>query len=178
MNHEETGHLYVTYEEYHHLIEKLSLKILLSGWTFDTILCLSRGGLRPGDMMSRVFRKPLAILAASSYREGGGTIRGELAISRHIAMSSGELEGRILLVDDIADSGQTLLAVNNLLRENYKQIIELRSAVIWTKGTSAFMPDYSMEYLPASPWIHQPFECYDKISPEELFNKWKGSGSF
>ncbi|NDB44738.1 MAG: hypothetical protein EB032_09460, partial [Betaproteobacteria bacterium] len=55
---EDGKHLYVSYDEYHNLIEKLALKVHQSGWEFDTILCLARGGMRPGDILSRIFDKP------------------------------------------------------------------------------------------------------------------------
>ena len=61
----------------------------------------------------------------------------------------------------------------DLLRNNYKPISELRSAVIWTKGLSTFTPDYAVEFLPTNPWIHQPFESYDALGPEKLLEKWK-----
>jgi hypoxanthine phosphoribosyltransferase len=48
---EDGKHLYVSYDEYHNLIEKLALKVYQSGWEFDTILCLARGGMRPGDIL-------------------------------------------------------------------------------------------------------------------------------
>ena len=48
---EDGKHLYVSYDEYHNLIEKLALKVHQSGWEFDTILCLARGGMRPGDVL-------------------------------------------------------------------------------------------------------------------------------
>ena len=41
-------HLYVSWDEYHMLIERLALKVHNSGWQFDQILCLARGGMRPG----------------------------------------------------------------------------------------------------------------------------------
>ncbi|MDO8277830.1 MAG: phosphoribosyltransferase [Burkholderiaceae bacterium] len=169
---EDGKHLYVSYDEYHNLIEKLALKIHQSGWQFDTILCLARGGMRPGDILSRVFDKPLAIMSTSSYRAHSGTQQGHLDIARYITTPQGEIAGRVLLVDDLADTGHTLSAVIDLLKNNYKPIIEMRSAVIWTKGVSAFKPDYSVEYLPTNPWIHQPFEGYDSTSPEQLKAKW------
>ena len=58
---EDGKHLYVSYDEYHNLCEKLAIRIHQSGWEFDTILCLARGGMRPGDILSRIFDKPLAI---------------------------------------------------------------------------------------------------------------------
>lgn len=165
---EDGKHLYVSYDEYHGLIEKLALKIHQSGWEFDTILCLARGGLRPGDILSRIFDKPLAIMSTSSYRAEAGKVQGHLDIGRFIATPKGEIAGRVLLVDDLADSGVTLQAVVENLRSHYPAITELRSAVLWTKGVSAFKPDYSVEHLPTSPWIHQPFEHYDSVRPAAL----------
>jgi len=170
---EDGKHLYVSYDEYHGLIEKLALKIHQSGWEFDTILCLARGGLRPGDILSRIFNKPLAIMSTSSYRAEAGKVQGHLDIGRFIATPKGEIAGRVLLVDDLADTGVTLNAVVKRLKENYAPITELRTAVIWTKGVSAFKSDYSVEDLPTNPWIHQPFEGYDNLSPEKLMEKWK-----
>lgn len=170
---EDGKHLYVSYDEYHNLVEKLAIKVHQSGWSFDTILCLARGGMRPGDILSRVFDKPLAIMSTSSYRADSGTTQGHLNIASFITTPKGEIAGKVLLVDDLADTGHTLAAVVNQLRTNYPSITELRSAVIWTKGLSTFRADYSVEDLPTNPWIHQPFESYDAMSPQQLMAKWK-----
>ena len=170
---EDGKHLYVSYDEYHSLIEKLAIRIHQSGWQFDIILCLARGGMRPGDILSRIFDKPLAIMSTSSYRADAGTVQGELDIARFITTPKGEIAGKVLLVDDLADSGLTLKAVIGQLRSNYQRITELRSAVIWIKGASTFQPDYSIETLATNPWIHQPFESYDVLTPVQLMEKWK-----
>jgi hypoxanthine phosphoribosyltransferase len=163
-------HLYVSWDEYHQMIERLAILVHLSGWQFDQILCLARGGMRPGDVLSRVFDKPLAIMSTSSYRAEAGTIQGRLDMAKYVTMPRGELAGRILLVDDLADSGETLKAVVDRLR-SMPQVVELRSAVLWTKGVSTYLPDYHVEALPTSPWIHQPFEEYDSLRPEGLMQK-------
>ena len=155
------------------LIEKLAIKVHQSGWEFDTILCLARGGMRPGDILSRIFDKPLAIMSTSSYRADAGTVQGHLDIARFITTPKGEIAGRVLLVDDLADTGHTLKAVVNMLKTNYAPITELRTAVLWTKGVSDFKADYSVDFLPTNPWIHQPFEGYDSTRPEKLLEKWK-----
>ncbi|OIQ68481.1 xanthine phosphoribosyltransferase [mine drainage metagenome] len=169
---EDGNHLYVSYDEYHNLIEKLAIKVHQSLWQFDTILCLARGGMRPGDILSRVFDKPLAIMSTSSYRSEAGTVQGQLDIAHYITTPKGQIAGKVLLVDDLADSGHTLKAVIEQLKTNYRPITELRSAVIWTKAVSTFTPDYCVEYLPTNPWIHQPFEGYDSMKPEQLIRKW------
>jgi len=170
---EDGKHLYVSYDEYHNLCEKLAIKIHQSGWEFDTILCLARGGMRPGDILSRVFDKPLAIMSTSSYRAEAGTVQGHLDIAHYITTPRGEIAGRVLLVDDLADSGLTLNKVVEMLRGKYSKVTELRTAVLWTKGLSKFTADYSVEFLPSNPWIHQPFESYDNMRPEKLLEKWK-----
>jgi hypoxanthine phosphoribosyltransferase len=163
-------HLYVSWEEYHMLTERLALKIHASGWEFDQILCLARGGMRPGDVLSRVFDKPLCIMSTSSYRAEAGTIQGRLDIAKYITMPQGDLAGRVLLVDDLADSGVTLRAVEERLRR-MPSVRELRSAVIWTKGVCSYTPDYYVAMLETSPWIHQPFEEYDDMRPDALAKK-------
>lgn len=168
---EDGKHLYVSWDEYHDLIEMLAIKVHNSGWEFDQILCLARGGMRPGDILSRIFDKPLAIMATSSYRAEAGTLQGRLDMAKYITMPRGELAGKILLIDDLADSGVTLHAVVERLRA-LPAITELRTAVIWQKGVSTFAPDYLAETLPTSPWIHQPFEVYDTTRPAKLLEKW------
>ena len=163
-------HLYVSWDEYHLLIERLALKVAASGWEFDQILCLARGGMRPGDVLSRVFDKPLAIMSTSSYRADAGTIQGRLDLAKYITMPKGELAGRVLLVDDLSDTGVTLRAVVDRLR-GVPAISELRTAVLWVKGVSTYTPEYFVEPLPTSPWIHQPFEEYDDLRPDALAKK-------
>jgi hypoxanthine phosphoribosyltransferase len=91
---EDGKHLYVSYDEYHNLIEKLAIKIHQSGWEFDTILCLARGGMRPGDILSRVFDKPLAIMSTSSYRSDAGTVQGNLDIATTSPRQKARLQAR------------------------------------------------------------------------------------
>jgi hypoxanthine phosphoribosyltransferase len=160
--------LWVTWDEYHRAIEGLAQMIHVSGWTFDQVLCLARGGLRPGDIFSRIFDVPLAILSTSSYREEVGTVQGTLDIAKHVTITKGVLSGRVLLLDDLVDSGVTLEKVQAHLRENFPAITEVKSAVIWCKGCSSIRPDYYLEYLPTNPWIHQPFEEYDSLRSHQL----------
>ena len=164
--------LHVDYAQYHNLIDQVVCAVEGSGFQPDVVLGVSRGGLFLADGLSRALRKPMAVIAASSYRGGAGTEQGELQVSASIA-SVVPVTGKVLLVDDLADSGHTLHAVLDLLRNNYKPITEMRSAVIWTKGLSKFTPDYSVEFLPTNPWIHQPFEAYDSMRPEKLLDKWR-----
>jgi hypoxanthine phosphoribosyltransferase len=160
--------LYVTWDEYHALIENLARQIHESNWQFNQLICIARGGLRVGDVLSRIYDMPLAILSTSSYTEKAGTIRGELMIAEQMTMASGRLGDRVLLVDDLVDSGVTLEAVTRTLPQRYPQITALRTAVLWYTACSVFKPDYFTDYLPDNPWIHQPFEVYDSMRPKDV----------
>jgi len=162
--------LWVSWNEYHSIIEKLVMIVHSSNWKFDQVLCLARGGLRPGDVFSRIFNVPLAILSTSSYREDAGTVQSELDIGKYIAMSRGVLSGKVLVVDDLVDSGVTLNKVLDHLKKQYNLVNEVKSAVIWWKSCSFLKPDFYVDYLPNSPWVHQPFEKYDSLRPNQLVN--------
>ena len=160
--------LWVGWDEYHRLIELLALQVHASGWKFDQILCLARGGLRVGDQLSRIYDVPLAILATSSYREAAGTEQGELDIAQYITMTRGHLAGNVLLVDDLVDSGVTLARVQEHLKERYPAVTAVRSAGRGYKGCSEGKPDDHTQFLPTNPWIHQPFEEWDTVRPHNL----------
>jgi hypoxanthine phosphoribosyltransferase len=160
--------LHVSWDQYNTLVERLALAVYESAYKFDQIICIARGGLRVGDVLSRIYEQPLAILSTHSYAAEGGTIRGELVIAEHMTMTKPRLGETILLVDDMVDSGHTLQAVHAELPRRYAHVVELRTAVLWWKGCSVFRPDYHVEHLPDSPWIHQPFEIYDHLRPAEL----------
>jgi hypoxanthine phosphoribosyltransferase len=160
--------LNVSWEQYNTLVERLALAVYDSGWRFNQIICIARGGLRVGDVLSRIYEVPLAILSTHSYTSEGGTLRGQLVIAEHMTMTAPRLGERVLLVDDMVDSGHTLDTVFRALPQRFPHIVDIRTAVVWYKACSVFKPDYCVEYLADSPWIHQPFELYDTLRPEAL----------
>ena len=161
--------LHVSWLDYHQKIEQLAVNIYQSKWEFNQIVCLARGGLRVGDIISRIYNQPLAVLSTSSYDGPGKQERGTLTFSRYLTMTTDRLGDRILLVDDLVDSGATLQQTIPWLKQYYgSQIIEIRTAVLWYKACSVIAPDYYVEYLSDNPWIHQPFEHYERIDLAEL----------
>ena len=132
--------LYVSWSDYHRAIERLAAKVHESGWGFNQIVCIARGGLRVGDIVSRIFKLPLAIIFTSSYVGEGGTQRGEISVSEHMSMMTPELGDRVLLVDDLVDTGVTLDVVRHRLAERHPGVKEIRSAVLWYKACSKVKP--------------------------------------
>ena len=76
---------------------------------FNQVVCIAKGGMRVGDVMARIFDVPLAILSVESYKgEGVKNKRGAITFSRDLAKTSPNIGSKVLIVDDLADSGITL----------------------------------------------------------------------
>lgn len=161
--------LYVSWSDYHRNIEQLALMVHRSGWDFNQIVCLAKGGLRIGDILCRISGQPLAILSTASYGGEGNRQRGSITFSKDLSMTTANLGSRVLLVDDLVDSGQSLERSISWLQHNYGFYIdEIRTAVLWHKDLSSITPDYAVHYLDDNPWIHQPFETYEAMDWDTL----------
>ena len=82
--------------------------------------------------------------------------------------------GKILLCDDLSDTGITFNKSINWLKkyEPIKNKIEdIKTATLWKKQKSTFNPDYCAVTLEANPWIVQPFEIYEEIRIEDIKKK-------
>jgi hypoxanthine phosphoribosyltransferase len=115
--------LYISWSEYHQKIEQLAAKIYEANWDFNQIVCIAKGGLRIGDILCRIYRKPLAILVASSYGGPENRVRGAITFSRHLAMTTEGLWSRVLLVDDLVESGISLRESINWLQHHTVMIL-------------------------------------------------------
>ena len=165
--------IYISWEDYHNKIEHLAKKVHEDNLKFNQIICIAKGGLRVGDVFSRLFNVPLAILSVESYHGDSDDIKnqqGQFTFSRDLAKTTPNLGSHILLVDDLADSGKTLIKSIKWLEHFYGFYLEekIKTAVIWHKSTSKFKPDYSVDYLKDSPWIHMPFEKYETTNIKDF----------
>ena len=102
--------LHVSWDDYHKKTEELAIKIDKDGWKFNQVVCIAKGGMRVGDIFARLFNVPLAILSVESYKGDGvkKDQRGSITFSRDLAKTTPNIGSKVLLVDDLADSGITL----------------------------------------------------------------------
>ena len=166
--------LIIDWKEYNLIVEKLAIKIFESGYKPTMLIGIMRGGAPIIDVLSRVFKLKCAYLAVESY-SGKGTEdqQGELVFSREISSTMQDMGGRLLLCDDLSDTGVTLQKSISWLY-NYpaiKNIESIKTAVLWKKKDSTFEPDYCAERLDGNPWIVQPFEHYEEVRIKDLVKK-------
>ena len=163
--------LFISWEDYHKKTEELAIKVHEDGWEFNQVVCIAKGGMRVGDVFARIFNVPLAILSVESYKgEGVKNQRGAITFSRDLAKTSPNIGSKVLLVDDLADSGITLKKSIDWLQHFYGFYLDepIRTGVLFYKAASSFKPNYHVDYLENSPWIHMPFEKYEEMTIEDL----------
>lgn len=115
------------------------------------VVALSRGGLINGVIFSHLLGDiPLIPVDYSSQRGNGDNI------GNHSNNIPDIRQHRLLLVDDIADSGHTLSELDFHLRQRGHDVI---TYVSYWKNDSALTPDgYQFEIPPNSDWIVYPWE--------------------
>lgn len=139
----------VSWKAYHGYARRLGRMVRKDRYSPGIIVCISRGGLPVGVMLSEILRKPLGVISVQSYRgKRPGRMRFDGRISAVVPV-----KGRILLVDDLVDTGRTLKATKKYLL----RFGEVRTAVVFRKLCSKFVPDYFVKWMPEDRWIVFPY---------------------
>lgn len=112
----------------------------------DTIIAVARGGMTLAHALAMALDlRNLQSIRIESY--DADCQRENVSISGQCDLSGSK---RILVVDDIVDSGQTLFSLMPLLREQNPSC-EFKTVVLFTKPTALTQPDFSLHE--ATDWI-------------------------
>lgn len=135
---------YYSYKEFTKDIKTLTT--LLSKEKVDAIVAIARGGLTFGHFLasSLNIRK---IYAINSIHYNNSKKLNTIEIFNIPNLSNLK---NILIVDDIADSGETLDAVLKLLRQKYPNC-NYKCATIFYKNSSITKPDFFIKHT--NKWI-------------------------
>lgn len=126
----------------------------------DTILAVARGGMTLAHALSMALDvRNLQSIRTESY--DGEIQRDNIIISGECNLSDSK---RILVVDDIVDSGQTLIYLMPFLR-SLNPAADFKIATLFTKQSALMQPDFSLHE--ATDWIDFFWER-DFLSDSEL----------
>ncbi len=167
--------LIVSWEQYHQTVEKLAIKIEESNYKPTILVGIMRGAAPMIDVLSRIFKLKCAYLAVESYSgKGIEDEQGNIVFSREMSSIAPNMGGRILLCDDLSDTGITFNKSIDWLKKYgpiKNKIEDIKTATLWKKQKSTFDPDYCAVKLSDNPWIVQPFEIYEEIRIEDNIKK-------
>ncbi len=124
---------------------------ILKEYDPDVLIGVSRGGLPPAVRFSHIGELPLRVMGLKFYKDVGETNEKPTVTIPLTADITGK---RVLVIDDVADTGETLVEVKKHLEEKNPE--EVRVAVIAKKPSSIFDPDYYI--MCTDKWIVFPWE--------------------
>jgi len=127
----------ITYEEYGLMLDRMCRS--LQDHAFTKVYGPPRGGLPIAVHMAHCFDLPLILSEVDLYN-----------------MNNWLPEDRLLLVDDIVDTGQTLETISTRLSIRH---IDHLTAVLYKKNHTTFTPDLFLKTCES--WIGCPWERLD-----------------
>ena len=112
----------------------------------DTIIAVARGGLIAAQLLGYALEvRNIQVLRAASY--DGDRQRDTVLLEGEVDLARSK---RILVTEDIVDSGKTLQAVVAYLALK-KPDAEIRTVAPWYKSSAAVLPDFTCRE--ATEWI-------------------------
>ena len=158
----------LTWQGFGDACRQIAEQIADSGWMPDLIVASARGGMLPAGAISYALGvKANGAINVEFYTGVGKTMLEPEILEPYMDISS--LEGkRVLIVDDVADSGKTLKLIMDLIAKEGLSMgsdtakVDARSATIYLKPTSIIKPDYVFKQT--DKWINFPWSVLPPVT--------------
>tara|TARA_B100000959_G_C14859519_1_gene573644 strand:+ start:301 stop:750 length:450 start_codon:yes stop_codon:yes gene_type:complete len=143
--------LWYTWDEMRNDCHVLVRDIVLDDFDPEVIVGLSRGGLTPGVMLSHWFKKP--------FKSVKSALRDFPEWEDYLPRPT---DKRVLIVDDICDSGETFHKMRSHLIKKAKGV-DVKFATLWWNNECNFEPTYYVREIAkdsTNTWINFPWEIW------------------
>ena len=165
--------VYLDAREYQRDMWRLGRQILDSGWTPDVLLALWRGGAQAGVAVHEYLKvmgvavrhMPIKCFSYTGIGENDAEVKFEHADSVLSALKPGT---RVLVVDDVFDTGRTAVAVHDRLAALG---CEMKMACVYwkpEKNVTSYHPDFHVRTIDR--WIVFPHEI-EGLTRDEILEK-------
>jgi xanthine phosphoribosyltransferase len=140
----------VSWDQFHRDARALAWRLTSAG-PFDTIVCITRGGLVPAAVVARELNvrtiETVCIASYHDYKSQGGL---ELikSVSDDIKATNGK---GVLIVDDLVDTGKTAKMVRELLPQAH-------FATVYAKPMGRPQVDTFITEVSQDTWIYFPWD--------------------
>jgi len=149
----------ISWDEAYRLSKALAKKIKSSGFHPDLVIAIGRGGYVPArvvcDFLLHSLLTSIKIehwdIAACKRQEA--TVRFPLAVDVH--------DQRILIIDDVTDTGDTLKAAVEYVKGLGAG--EIKTGVLQHKITSPVVPDLCADVIREWKWIIYPWAAHEDL---------------
>lgn len=139
------------------MLVKLAFEVKSSAFHPEVIVGVSRGGWPPARVMSDLLANPnLANMRVVFYKDIGSRNKRPVITQPVTPDVRGK---RVLVVDDVSDSGHSLRTVSNHLRR--KGAGKVKVCTLYLKPGSVFVPDYYARKT--RKWVIFPWERLEAV---------------
>lgn len=137
--------IFYSYKEFTKDVDTLS-KQIKAEFMPDAILAIARGGMTLGHFLAEALEmRDLYALNSIHYEE-----THKLDTINVFNIPDLSKKSKILLVDDIIDSGETMIEIKRILQEKFPHITQ-QVATIYYKNSALLLPEFSTRH--ADDWI-------------------------
>ncbi|GAA2181641.1 phosphoribosyltransferase [Brooklawnia cerclae] len=149
----------LTWDGFARASRELAESVARSGFEAEILIGVARGGLIPAGALTYALGIKLTdAINVEFYTDVSQTLPDPILLAPMLDTES--IQGRrLLVVDDVADSGRTLALVLKLLRGFGAQV---RSAVLYAKPTTVVEPDFV--WRRTDKWIVFPWSAEPPVS--------------
>lgn len=124
----------ITIDDFYKAMACIRQQIGSSKTTFDYVVGISRGGLVPGVFLSHRLEIPFRPIEWSLRDSHRRVIPHDMIVD----INSGK---KLLFVDDIVDSGETILTILNKIDPGFRSNVKV-ACLVYNKGQNLIMPDF------------------------------------
>jgi len=152
----------VTWDEIVEWSRGLAGVIKRSGWRPDVIVAIARGGYVPARLLCD-FLGVENLLSIQSQHWTEAAKAEEKAVLRfpYVVDMRGK---RVLLVDDIIDTGDTVILAEKFIRENWNPL-EVKIAVLqWISPVAKIKPDFYFIEVKEWVWFQYPWTRLEDVT--------------
>ena len=146
-----------TWEQIYEMLLNLASKIRKDCFEPDVILGVSRGGWPPARVLSDLLENRELANVKTEFYMGVAETRGEPTITQPVSIPV--RDKKVLVVDEIADTGKSLQLIQSHLKKQGAS--EIKIATIYYKPWSVVTPDYYEKE--SSAWIVFPWERKETV---------------
>jgi len=146
-----------TWDEIYSMLLNMAERIRLDTFAPDVIVGVSRGGWLPARVLSDLLDNPNLANVRAEFYVGVAETRGEPTLTQPVSMPVASK--RVLIVDEITDTGKSLKVVKEHVKK--QGAAEIKIATVYYKPWGIGKPDYYEKET--NRWIVFPWEIKETI---------------
>ncbi|WP_169165918.1 phosphoribosyltransferase [Cellulomonas taurus] len=149
----------LTWDDFGEAARQLAREVVASGFEPDVVIAVARGGLLPAGALSYALGLKACDALNVEFYTGVDARLTEPQVLPPFLDTDALVGRRVLVVDDVADTGETLALVQKIVAKHCE---EARTVVLYSKPHSIVSPDFV--WRRTAKWITFPWSALPPVT--------------